>query len=71
MNEKITIKMAAKRMNISEQRLRREIECGIHPFAVCKKNSVNNSYYIYPQKFKEFIGELKGEIDNNEGINEK
>ena len=57
--ERITIEKAAKQMNVCQQFVRIGLQRGVLPFGVALKMSNNYTYYIYPEKFKEYIGKTK------------
>lgn len=55
----ITVEYAAKKLGKSPQYIRVCLQKGLLPFgAACKMpNSKIYTYVIYPQKFKEYVGE--------------
>ncbi|BES65877.1 hypothetical protein SANA_23160 [Gottschalkiaceae bacterium SANA] len=65
----ITIKKAADIMGKSEMFVRIGLRRGLLPFGVAWKmpGSSSFSYYIYPNKFQEFVGGLDGEIGEGAG----
>jgi hypothetical protein len=60
----ITIKNAAEIMGKSEMFVRIGLRRGLLPFGVAWKmpGSSSYSYYIYPNKFQEFVGGLEGDV---------
>lgn len=65
MTEKITVTEASKQMGISPSELRYMLFERLVPFGVGyqKDDSSTRSYYIYPEKFREYIGAQR-EVDN-------
>ena len=55
---KITVPEAAKIMGKSEMFIRIGLQRGLLPFGTAMKfkGSTKYNYYIYPEKFKEYIG---------------
>jgi len=60
----VTIKQAAEIMGKSEQFVRVGLQRGLLPFGTAWKmpGSSSFSYYIYPNKFQEYVGGLEGDL---------
>lgn len=58
---KITIEQASKQMGVKASTLREGIRQGAFPFATCFKEEGKErfQYFIFPEKFKEYYGEMK------------
>lgn len=60
---KITIKEAAEKLNIAQTTLREGLYQGRFPFGTgfYNEGSTIRTFVIYPEKFKEYIGEVENE----------
>ena len=62
---KISIKEVAKIMGKGEQCIRIGLQRGLFPFGAAVNVTGNRfNYIIYPNKFREYIGDLKGQDSN-------
>jgi excisionase family DNA binding protein len=55
--ETLTVKEAAKKLNMPEQAVRAGLEQGVFPFGVAIKRG-RWTYYIYKEKFEQWLKEV-------------
>lgn len=57
-SEHISVKEAAEIMGTSQQFIRIGLQRGKLPFGTAVKMSTRWTYYIYPEKFQEYVGKI-------------